>query len=134
MKTLRPILAMLVFLALGFLADIILDFIVPGDTGTGFNPLPYFWIALLCQVLFAASFLFLQFFNLQKQWLSHATAIAFVVVGGLIILWTPLVVTFSVKYPNLIAPYFTPRSFFSIAGMLVAMTGVYGLLPNQKKR
>jgi hypothetical protein len=134
MKTLRPVLAMLVFLALGFLADFILDFIIPGNSGTSFNPVPYFWIAALCQILFAASFLLLQVLTLQKHWLSNAAAIVFVVVGGLIILWTPLIVTLMVKYPDLSVPFFTPRSFFSIAGLLVAVTGVFGLLPVQKKR
>jgi hypothetical protein len=134
MKTLRPVLAMLVFLALAFLADLILDVIIPGNTGTSFNPVPYFWIAGLCQVFFAALFLLLQYLTLQKQWLSHATAIAFVVVGGLIILWTPVIVTITFKYSNLVAPYFTSRSFFSIAGLLVVVTGVGGLLPKQKKR
>jgi len=134
MKTLRPVLAMLVFLGLSFLADFILDFIIPGNTGTSFNPVPYFWIAVLIQVLFAALFLLLQFFTLQKLWLSPATAIAYAIVGGLIILWTPVIVTLNMNYPNLIAPSFTPRSFFIMAGVLVAVTGVASLLPKQKIR
>jgi hypothetical protein len=134
MKTLRPVLAMLVFLALGFLADFILDYIIPGDTGSGFNPVPYFWVSLLCQVLFAAAFLLFLYLSLQKQWLGHAAAIAFVVAGGFIALWTPVIVTLTVKYPDLTLPGFTPRSFFIIAGMLVAVTGIYALLPKQKKR
>ncbi|KAF0107502.1 MAG: hypothetical protein FD146_1536 [Anaerolineaceae bacterium] len=128
MKILRPILAMLTFLALGFLADYVLDRVVPGD------PLPYYWSALLCQVIFGALFLLLVYFTLHKGWLTHGTAIAYVVVGGVILLWTPGLVSLMQKYPDLRVPGFTPRSFFIMAGVIVAVTGVLALLPKKKKR
>jgi hypothetical protein len=119
---------MLAFLALGFLADYMLDRVVPGE------PLPYYWSAFLCLVVFGASFVLFTYFSLHKEWLTHGTAIAYVITGGLLLLWTPVLVSLMQKYPNLQLPGFTPRSYFVVAALLVAVTGVYTLLPKPKKR
>jgi hypothetical protein len=138
MKTLRPVLAMLVFLALAFLEDYILDVVLPSDSTVTFNPVPYTWIAALCLLLLGTLFLLFQFLTLQKQWLTHPIAIAFLIVGGLIIFQTPVMVTIILKFPDLIPAqaqiFFSPRSFLTISGLLVAVTGFSGLLPKQKKR
>ncbi|MEW6094828.1 MAG: hypothetical protein AB1531_12780 [Chloroflexota bacterium] len=127
MKILRPVLVLLAFLALGFLADYVLDRVVPGDA------LSYYWFAFLSQVIFGALCLLLAYLSLRKEWLTHAVAITYVVVGGVLMLWTPVLVIVMQKYPNLPLPGFTPRSFFIIAGIFVVVVGIYALLPKPKR-
>ena len=128
MKTLRPILAMILFLGLGFLLDYLLDKVVPGE------PLPYYWLSLLGQLILGALFLLLIYLSLRREWLTHDAAIAYVVVGGIILLWTPIVVTIMQTNTALDLPGFTPRSFFAFSGLFVLITGVFTLLPKPKKR
>lgn len=127
MKTLRPILAMIAFLALGFLADYLLE-IIPGD------PVPYYWLSFLCQLVLGGLFLLFMYYSLRKEWLTHGTAITYVVMGVLILFWTPIVVTLIQNNPSLMLPGFTPRSFFVFAGIFLVVIGAYILLPKPSKR
>jgi hypothetical protein len=144
MKTYRPILAMIVFLGLAFLMDYLLDFILSGQTGYLVSPLAFYWFSLLCQLILGALILLLIYYTLRKEWLTHEAAITFVVVGGIILLYTPLWITFTELFPNTMdsiylqspdfkMPAFWARSFFTLAGIIVIVTGVYGLLPKPKK-
>jgi hypothetical protein len=137
MKTLRALIVMLVFLGLAFLADYVLDVVLPADSTVAFNPVPYTWIAALCLLLLGTLFLLLQFLTLQKQWLTLPAALVFLVVGGLLIFQTPVMLTIVQKFPDLIPAqaqiYFSPRSFLTISGLLVAVIGVSGLLSKPAK-
>jgi hypothetical protein len=122
MKTYRPIFALIIFLVLCFLLDFVMDFVLSGESGFLVNPFPYYWLSLLCQVIFGAAILLLVYYTLRKEWLTHDTAIAFVIVGGIILLYTPLWITFTelfpgtmnsiyLKNPDFRMPAFWARSF-----------------------
>lgn len=144
MKIYRPLLLMLAFLSVGFLLDYVMDFVLSGASGIQVGPLPYYWISFLCQIVFGALFFLLFYFLVVKEWLTHKAAIAFVIVGGILLLYTPLWISFNylfpgtmdaiyLKNPDFMMPAFWARSFFMFASVLVVATGVFGLLPKPKK-
>ncbi len=137
MKTYRPIILMVVFLALGFLANYLGD-LIPGAQSSDF------WLYLLIQVVFGLFFLYFIYLNIYKNWLTHGAAITYMVVGGILLLWTPAIVSvlqinwnamdvYIEQHPNLWIPLPVQTSFFAITALLVVVIGVYGLLPKPKK-
>ena len=137
MKTYRPIILMVVFLALGFLANYLGD-LIPGAQSSDF------WLYLLIQVVFGLFFLYFIYLNIYKNWLTHGAAITYMVVGGILLLWTPTIVSilqinwnamdvYIEQHPNLWIPLPVQTSFFAITALLVVVIGVYGLLPKPKK-
>ena len=145
MKTYRPILALLLFLGFAFFMDYLLDFVLSGQSSYFVSPMAYYWFSFLCQVLFGAFILLLVYYTVRKELLTRETAIVFIVVGGIILLYTPLWITFTEVFPNTMdsiylknpdfkMPAFWARSFFTLAGLVIVVTGVYALLPKTKKR
>ena len=145
MKTYRPILAMILFLGLAFFLDYLLDFFLSGNSGYRVSPLMYYWFSLLCQVIFGGIILLLIYYTVRKEFMTRTSAIVFVVVGGIILLYTPLWITFTeafpvkmediyLKNPDFKMPAFWARSFFTLSGVMVVVTGIYALLPKPKRR
>lgn len=127
MKTLRLILVMILFLGLGFLLDFLLDNVVPGDA------VPYYWLSLLGQLILGALFLLLIYLSLHREWLTRQGSILYIIVGALILIWTPIAVIFMQYFSEWSLPGFTPRSFFAFSGLFVLITGVFARLPKPKK-
>ncbi len=144
MKNYRPILALLLFLGLAFLMDYFLDFFLSGQSSYLVSPMAYYWFSFACQLVFGACILLLIYYAVRKEWLTREVAIAYIVVGGLILLYTPLWITFTevfpakmdsiyLKNPDFKMPAFWARSFFTCSAIFLLFLGVYQLLPKPKK-
>jgi len=127
-ETYRSILALLLYLGFAFFMDYLLDFVLSGKvvilSSHGFTT----GFSFLCQVIFGAFILLLIYYAVRKEWLTRKTAIAFIVVGGIILLYTPLWISFTEVFPNTMdsiylknpgfkMPAFWARSFFTLAGL-----------------
>jgi hypothetical protein len=141
MKSSRSIIAMLVFLAIGVGVDYVIN-VVLGSADT----VLYLWLVAFFEILFGASFLGFLYINLHLEWVTKGSAITCIVVGGLILLFTPLWITFAIqfqpmmeslysRYPNFTLPAIPAGSMFAISALLLVVTGVYHLvMPKMKKR
>ena len=132
---------MLLFLAIGVGIDYVIN-VVLGSADT----VLYLWLVALCEIVFGAAFLGFLYLNLHLKWFSRGSAIACIVVGGFILLFTPIWISFAFgfpqvmesiysRYPNFVLPAIPAASMFAITAMLLVVTGVYHLvLPKMKKR
>ncbi len=141
MKSSRSIIAMLVFLAIGVGVDYIINVLL-GSAST----VLYLWLVALCEIVFGAAFLGVLYLNLHLEWITKGSAITCIVVGGAILLFTPVWISFAFgfpqvmesiysRYPNFVLPAIPATSMFAIAAMLLVVTGAYYLVrPKMKKR